>query len=108
MPQFYMLLYANYTILATQKGGGAWHHGPLLNTPLARPPNLEFNIAFPLANFFFKIILLPKNWRKEVNCYKKNGMISGTPTTRGIVLAVFTLLGAFNTLGIFATSSCQI
>ena len=34
MPQFYIMFYANFTILATQIGG----HGtmPLLNTPLPR------------------------------------------------------------------------
>ena len=36
MPQFCILFYANYTILATQRGGG---HGPMppLNTPLITP-----------------------------------------------------------------------
>ena len=33
MPQFYMLFYAEYTILVIKKGK-AWHHGPSLNTPL--------------------------------------------------------------------------
>ena len=33
MPQFYTLFYANYTILATQRGR-AWCHGLPLNTPL--------------------------------------------------------------------------
>ena len=32
MPQFCILFYADYTILATQTG--AWPNGPLLNTPL--------------------------------------------------------------------------
>ena len=31
MPQFYMLFYANYAVLATQRGG-PWHHAPPLNT----------------------------------------------------------------------------
>ena len=34
MPQFYILFYANYTILATH--GGAWPNGTPLNAPLAR------------------------------------------------------------------------
>ena len=34
MPQFCILFYANYTTLATQKGG-PWPNGPPLKTPLA-------------------------------------------------------------------------
>ena len=34
MPQFCILFHANYTILATQRGG-PWHQAPL-NTPLMR------------------------------------------------------------------------
>ena len=40
MPQFCILFNANYTILATQRGG-AWPNGPPLNTPLKAGPHLS-------------------------------------------------------------------
>ena len=43
MPQFYMLSYASYTILATQRGG-AWHHGPSKYAP--GPVNIKIQTRF--------------------------------------------------------------
>ena len=40
MPQFCILFYANYTILAIQKGGGALHHAPYKYAPDYKVVNL--------------------------------------------------------------------
>ena len=43
MPQFCILFYADYTILATQRGG-AWPDGPSLNTTLRAVIHPKYNL----------------------------------------------------------------
>ena len=63
MPQFYMLFYANYTILATQRGG-AWHHGSPLNTTLPEDTH-ELNY-FCTSNMSLKDWFPKRNQTREV------------------------------------------
>ena len=63
-------------------------------------------MRFPLADFFKYFVL--KNWRGGDKLLLKNGRLDGYAYQPCYSRAEFTLRVAHGTMGIFATSSCQI
>ena len=61
MPQFCILLYANYTILAIQRGGA-----------MAQCPPLKYAPVFPYFSVAILRVLLQKNkfWKGDLHCVK--------------------------------------
>ena len=66
-----------------------------------------FNEHFPLL-FFFKNIFSPKNWQGGGELLLQNRAIDGYAYDPFYSQVRFTFRGAPGTLGIIATSSCQI
>ena len=88
------------------------------NTSTARGPrplnsnSITCSVSISLANFFFKNILLRKNWRGVGKLFLKNGTIDGSANSTNHVFARAGLIlrgaGAPGTLRVFTTSSCRI